>query len=290
MRKSIVLLFVAACGTDASTTGGDDMPPDASDGYAMLVQGDWQLAAGTEDYRCVRLTATSDIYVKSIRPLAPLGTHHTVLMLGDPDAPDGNVECSSSLIKPAIYASGVGTQALEFPDGVALHIRPGQQLLLNLHLFNASDSAMTGTSGIEFMPADPSTVVHEAGVVLAGKTAGLTVPIGASTQTGTCTTPGGITAFAMAPHMHLLGTHLTVTLDHAGSTQTLLDIPYTFDNQMFHPMDPPLVTAQGDQLHVACSYMNTTGNVVTFGESTKNEMCFAMTYVYPAPSTPTCTK
>jgi hypothetical protein len=288
MRKSIVLLFVAACGTDAAT--GDDMPPDAGDGYALLVKGDWQLAAGTEDYRCVRLTVNSDIYVKSIRPIAPIGTHHTVLMLGDPDAMDGNVECSSSLIKPAIYASGVGTQQLDFPDGVALHIRPGQQLLLNLHLFNASDAALSGTSGIEFLPANASDVVHEAGVALAGKTDGLTVPIGPSTQTGTCTTPGGLTAFAMAPHMHLLGTHMTVTLNHAGTTQTLLDVPYTFDNQLFHSLTPQVVTAAGDQIQVACSYMNTTNNVVTFGESTTNEMCFAMTYVYPAPAKPTCTR
>jgi hypothetical protein len=173
---------------------------------------------------------------------------------------------------------------------VALHVRPGQQLLLNLHLFNASDNSLSGTSGIEYLPANPSDVVHEAGVALAGKAAGLTVPLGASTQIGTCTIPGPVTAFAMAPHMHLLGTHMTVTFTHAGSTQTLMDVPYTFDNQMFHPMTPQVVAARGDTLQVACSYMNETGNIVSFGESTTDEMCFAMTYVYPAPPSPTCTK
>jgi hypothetical protein len=35
--------------------------------------------------------------------------------------------------------------------------------------------------------------------------------------------------------------------------------------------------------------MNTTGNTVYFGESTTNEMCYALAYVYPAPPVPTCT-
>ena len=57
------------------------------------------------------------MWISAIRPVVPVGTHHTVLMVGPVDAPDGTVECESALVKPSIYASGVGTQPLVLPDG-----------------------------------------------------------------------------------------------------------------------------------------------------------------------------
>jgi hypothetical protein len=287
--STALLLFAASCGTDTAEPSPDAGMP--SDGYTTLIQSTWSLSANTEQYRCIRLTATTDTFIKSIRPLAPVGTHHTVLMIGPPDGPDGDTECSSVLTKPAIYASGVGTEALDMPDGVAIHIRPGQQLLLNLHLFDLSDDPITGTSGIQIMTTDPVDAAHEAGVILAGKTKGLVVPVGASTQTGTCTVPSaGITVFAIAPHMHLLGTHMTVTYSHDTTPATLLDTDYSFDNQNFRVMQPAVTSAAGDQMTIACSYMNETGADVLFGESTENEMCFALTFIYPAQPVTTCVK
>ncbi|HSD87061.1 MAG TPA: hypothetical protein VLB44_06085 [Kofleriaceae bacterium] len=276
------LVLVSACGTDV-------MPRDQgpSDGYARLIDGTWQLAANTEKYLCVRKTVQADTYISAISPVAPLGTHHTVLMVGPADGPDGTTECTSALTKPAIYGSGVGTDALQFPDGIAVHLKPGDQLLLNLHLNNAGDSALSGTSGIDIEEIDPTLVEHEANVVLAGKTSGLYVaPGGASTQTGTCTTPAGITMFAVAPHMHLLGTHMKVTY----GTQVVMDSDYTFDQQKFQMMAAPITTVAGGKYEVTCSYFNPTGTAVTFGESTNNEMCFAMTFVYPPQAATTCTQ
>lgn len=285
-------LTAAACGTDQESPGDDDVAPDGgpSDGYVSLVSGSWSLPAATEKYVCVRLTATSDMFVRSLRPLAPLGTHHTVLMIGPPDGPDGTVDCTSSLVKPAIYASGLGTLPLDLPAGLAVHVRPGQQLLLNLHLFNASDGAITGTSGIEVQTLDAAAVQHEAGVVLVGKAQGLAVPPNQSTQTGRCTTPSNVTAFAVAPHMHMLGTHMKVSYAGAdgSDTRVLLDQPYTFDAQRFSMLAPQLVTGAGGHLTVECSYMNTTGHMVYFGESSTQEMCYALTFVYPPPTAEQC--
>ena len=64
-----------------------------------------------------------------------------------------------------LYASGVGTDALELPDGVAVKIPAGKQILLNLHLFNASDTPLEGTSGIEVNRIEPEKIQHEADMI-----------------------------------------------------------------------------------------------------------------------------
>ena len=283
MRLVLALLIVlTACGSDEADPGTDASPPPPTDGYTQLISGDWSLPMGTETYRCVRVTATSDMWVTAIHPIAPLGTHHTVLMLGAPDAPDGNVECDSSLVKPSIYASGVGTQALVLPDGVAIKIAAGQQLLLNLHLFNASEATITGTSGIEVKTTQAAAVVHEAGALLAGKDAGLIVRPGLTTQTGSCSLPAGTTVFAMAPHMHLLGVHMKVTYE-AAAPQVVYDQDYTFDGQRYELLTTPMTSDGTNKLTVDCTYMNPSAVPVRFGEHTEQEMCYALSLVYPAP-------
>lgn len=289
----LTALTAAACGIDQEAPGDGGSIPDPTpgpDGYIQLISGDWTLPPSTERYLCVRLTADEDLYIRSIRPVAPAGTHHTVLMLGEPDAPDGTVECGSALGKPAIFGSGVGTDALDLPDGVAVHVRPGQQMLLNLHLFNASDAPMTGTSGIEVRKADPGAVRHEAGVVLMGKAQGLAIPPNLSTQVGRCTTPANVTVFAVAPHMHMMGRHMKVTYANAGGSgaRVLHDQPYSFDEQRFGLLAPQLVTAAGARITVECTYMNPTGQTVYFGESSNEEMCYALAFVHPAPPVQQC--
>ncbi len=282
------LILLAACGVDYVAPVDDNVPTGSDTGVASvpLISGAWSLNASQEKYVCVRQTVTEDTYIKTIVPLAPTGTHHFVLMIGAPDGPDGTTDCNSTLTKPAIFASGLGVQPLEMPDGIAVHLVPGQQLLLNLHLFNTSDTTLTGTSGIAMKTSAPVDAAHSAGVVLAGKTLGLTVGQGVTTQEGFCTTPtAGTTMFAVAPHMHLLGTHLRAMY----GASTLYDEDFSFDDQQFKNM-PPIVTTAGGKIDVTCTYENHSGETVHFGESTNDEMCFAITFAYPAPAEGTCSR
>jgi hypothetical protein len=43
-----------------------------------------------------------------------------------------------------------------------------------------------------------------------------------------------------------------------------------------------MVAHSGDKLWTTCTYQNNTGNTMTFGESSLNEMCFTGIYRYPA--------
>lgn len=72
-------------------------------------------------------------------PFSPLGTHHTVLAIG------------SLSTDNTLYASGVGTNKVMFPKGVGLKIPAGELIVLQLHVFNTSAEALSGTSGIEII-------------------------------------------------------------------------------------------------------------------------------------------
>ncbi len=281
----------AAKSTSHSTTPPKDDAADAAPAdtgeWQTLMTGDWMLAPGTESYTCVRKTITEDLYVKAFEAIIPLGTHHTLLTVGDPDQPDGISECNAGTNRPmSVFGSGVGTDPIHFPDGVALKIAKGSQLLLNLHLFNTGSDELTGTSGTRIQTMDPSGVKDLAEGILAG-TVSLDLPPGQTTvSTGYCTMSSDVTLFAVAPHMHKLGIYARVAAESAARGETMLfDGPYDFNEQSYH-LITPLALDKGDRVRVECTHRNTTSETVSFGESTLSEMCFAGIYRFPADGSP----
>ncbi len=298
--KHVVLAIVIAsalgCGGGSGTPGGDDAsvidaPIDTAlpDGWLSLLEGDWTLAPGDEGYFCVYVTVPRDTYIKAFRPLTPPGTHHTVLTRYDGATPaDGIVRCGVGTNgQSMIYGSGVGAPDFNFPPTVGLHLAQGQRLLLNLHLYNATDVRLDGRSGTLFQEATAAEVPNLAELVLAGPTVTLNVPTGVSTQTGRCqltnVTSQPIQVFALSQHMHKLGTHMKSVITRTGSPEIVLqDIPYDFEQQSFHLVAPHVQLLPNDSLRTECTYDNTTGAPVRFGESSDDEMCFTDVFYYPA--------
>jgi copper type II ascorbate-dependent monooxygenase-like protein len=253
--------------TGAGASGGQG--GDARE-WTPLITGDWQLDAGTEKTHDIHsVTLGEDIYVGAIRPIAPLGTHHTVLALGGLGA--GGI----------IYASGVDTNALEFPPGIGLKLAAGEQIILQLHLFNATGEALTGTSGIEVVRVDPADIQDEANLFLPGPMDFSIPPSQEYSHTGTCTVSQPQTVFAIFPHMHQLGSHFKATLTVGGAPQVIHDDDYTFDHQAFLPFEP-VALSPGDTVTTECTWNNTTTDTIGWGESSTTEMCFSILYRYPA--------
>lgn len=278
-------------GTDSGTPGTDAGPVETDAGAPVLetlISGAWSLPMGSERYICVRVTIDHDMYIHRFHPVIPTGTHHTVLTVGDSfvggPMPDGITDCSSFVNGPnMLFGSGVGTGDLVLPPGIAVKVNAGDQLTLNLHLFNlTSPGTLSGISAIQVETMDPSLVTAQAETFLAGKTSGLTVAGHAiSTQTGTCTVSAGH-AFAVFPHMHQTGIHETVTLHHHATPDVvMLDTDYSFDMQEYHLLSPDVLFSDGDTLSIDCTYDN-PGATKTWGEHTYDEMCFAGIYRWPA--------
>jgi hypothetical protein len=249
--------------------------------WKTLLTGDWTMAPGTEGYVCVRKTLEEDTYVKVFDAINPPGTHHTLLTIGDPDAPDGTAPCGAGTNRThSVFGSGVGNVPLTFPKDVAFLMKKGQQLLLNLHLFNTGGAPISGSSGTKFKTISNAPIMAEG--LLAGTVRLDLPPQQTTTSTGYCTMSIDSTLFAVSQHMHVLGTYEKITLERAaGGEQLLFEGPYNFEEQRYYEI-PPVEVKQGDKVRVECTHNNTTAGRVTFGESTYQEMCFAGLYRYPA--------
>ena len=270
----------AGSGGNGGGSGGSGGNTPAS--WETLIDGAWTLDAGTEEYQCVRKTIDEDILLGGFDPIDPEGTHHLVLSVGEISGADGMAPCGPGTNNgTSLFGAGVGTNQLEFPEGIAVRIPAGQQLLLNLHLFNVAGSELSGTSGMSVRRVAAEDVVHEGQALLMGPV-GIFIPANSEKTTeGSCTQEDDVTVFAIQPHMHQIGTHMKVVAKSSLEGDVVIhDEPFDFDRQEVHLVDPVRL-AGGDRISVECTWQNPTSELVTFGDSSTQEMCFGVVYRYP---------
>lgn len=288
----IALVLVAACkagppseSVDAPSGPGVPDGPTA-DGWTPLIARSWTLISGaTNTYKCTRIKVANDLWVAGFRAASPLGTHHAVLTISTTNTQTGDYDCSAgSLDTQMLYASGVGTDDLVFPAGVAMHIPAGTYINLNLHLFNATDNRLDNSSGVLVKVVQPADVQHEADMMFSG-TALIVIPNDGKLYTaqGGCAAPNDWHIFTLWPHMHQVATHQTWSYTPSGATMptTLLDDQFLFAEQRNYPITDTLIH-KGDQILTTCSYVNNTKTTITFGDGSDKEMCFTGMYKYPA--------
>lgn len=258
---------------------------DGADGWKTLLISRWEVPPGMEKYQCVRFTLPQDVNVSAFRALSPPGTHHTFLMISDTAMKaDGTEPCNATTVGTRnLTGSGVGTNDFVMPQGVATQLKKGQQLILNLHLFNVTDKPITGLSGTLIKVSQDADVKQFAEGILAGPIS-LAIPPGGPTKiTGSCMMTTDVTLFGVIPHMHQLGTHLKAVAKSSVMGEVVLsDRPYDFDSQIVYSLEPQIPMKAGDTISVECTYQNPTGKMVGWGESSLEEMCFAGIYRYPA--------
>ena len=276
LLAALVAVAIGCNDPKNDSPAGDDDDDDGTT-WAPIITGDWTLDPNSEltnDLHAIQLDR--DYYIRAIRPIAPPGTHHTLL-------------AKNIVATDIIYASGLGTEEIVFPPGVALHLSAGETLYLQLHLFNVEATPLTGLSGIEILEMPAEDVLYEADVFLPGPRDLALPPSQVSTVTDTCNVTSEMNLFAVIPHMHQLGTHLRLAATVSGVTTTLHDQSYSFSNQQVAEFASPITVASGDSLEIECTWNNTTGATVGWGESTDTEMCFAILFRWPAQGQEFCT-
>ena len=293
---AIVVLGLGACGKDPMSHGAADAPGSNADapapfdgpnaeGWTPLISRGWNLAAGaTNTYKCTRIQVANDMWVEGFRAQSPQGTHHSVLTISTSSTQTGDYDCSAgSLDNEMLYAAGVGTDDLNFPTGVAMHIPAGTYINLNLHLFNASDNAISGTSGVLVKIVQQADVVHEADMMFSGSFL-INVPSDNTPHVvhGQCHAPTDWHVFTLWPHMHQTATHQKWTYtEGTNAPVALLDDDYLFSEQKNYPIADTLIKS-GDTIDTYCTYVNNTGSTMMFGDGSDKEMCFTGMYKYPA--------
>lgn len=90
------------------------------------------------------------------------------------------------------------------------------------------------------------------------------------------------TLFAVWPHMHRFARRQKVELVRSNDVVVLHDEPFRFEEQSYAQLHPMAAVRVGDKIRVTCSYVNTIGKPVVYGDGPESEMCFAGLYRYPA--------
>jgi hypothetical protein len=287
MRRTLSLLvlggMVGACGggegdsPDAATT---DAPPGVA---RTLITAHYELEPGDEYYICERITLDEDLLVTQFKPIDGPGTHHTILAIDPSPKGPGQTRCGPIDNRwQVLFASGVASPPLDMPPGVAFRLEAGQEVVFNMHLYNATDSVIAASSRIEVTSVGPGQFEHEAEVIFAGPLS-FSIPVGATDHkvTGACSMNGNANFFAVFPHMHQYGTGIRVWAENDDGQHLVYDVDdYDFEHQDFATFTP-IPMKQGDKIRVECTYSNPTDEPITFGDSSDEEMCFAISYRYP---------
>jgi hypothetical protein len=295
--------------SDGSGAGTDAAVPP---GWTMLISRTWSLpSSGSEAFECVRIKVDQDYWISGFKPLAPPGTHHSLLTLDPVTTQTGNFDCDGStgfdpIAARLLYASGENTNELTFPPGIAVHIPANAYITLNLHLLDSSDFGMHDTSGVLVQTVDQAQVTHEIDATFAGTES---IDIKADGQNhaivGGCSAPSAWHVFAAWPHMHENGVYTRASSTDANNvSRMLVDAPFDFTNEKIYSMNETVLN-QGDLINVQCTYNAGTHTCsypngaclegscqsdgychVPYGESANGEMCFTALYKYPAGDVP----
>jgi hypothetical protein len=265
-------------------------------------------ASGPDIYRnfAIPINLTEDKWVRAVefRPGARKAVHHALIAyvragaVANMDGKDGKPGFSGMQglglgIAPNMAPSGglggwaVGTTPVFLPDGQAIPLAKGTDLIINMHFHPTGKvESERATVGIYFADKAPEVTMFGGGLpYLFGIGSGLDIPPGEKNYTikDSMTLPVDVKLFGAAAHAHYLGKEMkaTATLPD-GRTQPLLWIKdWDFNWQEQYNYKDPVLLPKGTRIDVSISYDNSADNPrnptnppkrVQWGEQSFDEM------------------
>ena len=281
MRALVPLCLLLACSAEPRTE------PRANE-RITLATAPYTLAPGEEKYLCYATTLAGDreIAVNGFTSDAGALVHHVVLSYTTSPEPDGVSECAVRF-KPTwfpLFEIGRSSGNLSLPAGTAMRFR-GQQLLIQLHLVNATKASVTETSRIHLETLDPATKTTNAGIYGFDNRVFSIPPksMGTSAEMS-CTMTRDMTVFAVLGHMHARGSRIELMRGDA----VLFATDWSFDVQPTTPL--AIQVHKGDNIRLRCTWTNDGDTVVGYGERASDEMCSLIWYYTPYEALDGCAK
>jgi hypothetical protein len=169
-----------------------------------------------------------------------------------------------------------GSSATRFPDGTGIQMKAGEVVVMQIHynLANGAPSLDQTTARLQLargpvaMPAALLPVADATFAIPPNATGYSSTFAGAAPLSGTI--------WGVAPHMHIKGRKIQVTV----GSGCLVDVPaWDFRWQQTYFLQTPLPISAGTPVSLTCTWDNPTASTVTWGESTSDEMCLSFLYV-----------
>lgn len=251
--------------------------------------GEFTLEAGQERYLCFASTLSEDLTVNGYHTSGQPFQHHLILSRASAPEPEGFAECDIAFRSSweILFITGTGDTKLEFPQDAAHILGGGTQLVLQMHLLNTRDEAVTGSVAIDMRrtQVDNPRPVNS---FIFGTAAVELPPAQTSDVVGTCSMFQSVQLIAGFPHMHLRGR--AMRFEVGASVGELQEVyrrdPFDFDSQQMDMLD--LSVSAGQVTRVTCTFDNPTDEVISYGESTNEEMCYFVGFAVDLPGQSAC--
>ncbi len=236
-------------------------------------------ATGVVDYQYFKVDPkfTEDRFViaAEARPANAAVVHHIIAFLVLPGQKDVN-------LGKMLIGYAPGTSPLIFPNGAAMRVPAGAQILFEVH-YTPNGTEQTDRSYIGLKFTDAESVTSEV-VGLEAISPKLKIPPGADSHPVTAQEKfrEDVTLLSLTPHMHLRGKAFRYDAKYPdGSTETLLDVPkYDFNWQLRYEFAEPKLIPKGTVVTCSATFDNSAGNPnnpdpsqqVTWGQQSWDEM------------------
>ena len=277
---------------DWTMEGGPDLVVDTGVDFEIPASGD-------DVYRCfvVPTSLPDDVYISGIE-YAPGNrriVHHVLAYVErdglarkkDAEEPGPGYTCFSG---PGIPVHGdlggwaPGSMPSVLPDGVGRSLPKGADVVIQVHYHPSGKTETDRTRiGLRFARKPVHQTLHWTAALnpdLKLQPGESNVEVKAVWQA-----PVDVTAYAVAPHMHLLGKDMLMSVTYPdGRVQDLIRIDdWDFNWQYQYYFEKPIDLPKGTVLNVTAHFDNSASNprnpnrdeprLVTWGEATTDEMC-----------------
>ncbi|HEX4341434.1 MAG TPA: hypothetical protein VH062_36245 [Polyangiaceae bacterium] len=250
--------------------------PSASGTEYTFATGHFSVSPGAEVYKCQDFTNPFGKDIGIVQEVTSLtaGSHHMfafVLPNGQLTLKDNLVDCPGGGVEFHDYltTSGTPVATTTYPPSTGRIFSQSNGLRLMVHFINTGTDSKDAFVNYKVVYVEPSGLTNKVASIFLDQV-GLSVPPGMSTASKTYSLTQDINLMGDASHMHSRGVHFVASTD---SGQTLYDGTEWQEPQP-KSFDPPLALKSGTKITWACTYNNTTGQTLTFGESaSSNEMC-----------------
>lgn len=181
-------------------------------------------------------------------------------------------------------SAGDGGEVVGLPDGLAIKVPAGMQLVLQAHYINTSGEVQSVNDSVTLEKADPSDIVAYANYYVTNDDQFQVNPNAAGQSVSTCTLDRDLDVVTLLGHMHEEGKSyrleivddqdqpLEVLYEHAWEPSFTSHPPVDY-----WPADAPLHLPKGTRLRQTCDWQNTTADPLIF----PREMCLAFMYYFP---------
>lgn len=293
---TVLTTFIAACGGNSASDAPyiedfaevPELPASATFSWELAEQ---EYPPGGDRQICHYLEPTTeDLWVKAFDSFQGRYGHHLILFKARITEPPGTIrDCTSAedMIRLSPIVANIQFGLERFPEGMAIRVPAGTQLVLQQHYVNTSEKPIRvrdvaymetvprdeveipagffGVSDINFeLPADPENIQRIA---------------------FECEVPNDMKLLLAGPHMHEWGTEFVAEMGPAGALQEVIRVEEWEAWMRDEPpvtnwsKEAPFELKAGDVMRTTCNFRNTTNKPLIFPE----EMCATYGYYFPAP-------